>query len=95
MLQPYISDHDSKSSKVNADDVDYKLYVFVIQCKQKFTASQTIKVEFELVGVIPNDINGYALVLTNKLISKSSNGRRDFDLILVQGFHNIPFSFHR
>ena len=45
-----------------------------------FTASQPIKIELIFDGVVPNDINGYALVLTNKLVSISSDGQSHFDL---------------
>ena len=61
-LQPYKSDHDFRSSNARADDVGYNLYVFDIRYQQIFTASQPIKVEFKFVGVVSNDINGYALV---------------------------------
>ena len=81
ILQPYISDDDFRSSNVRVDDVGYNLYVFDIRYQKNFTASQPIKVEFKFDGVVPNDINGYALVLTNKLISISSDGNRHFDLI--------------
>ena len=82
ILQPYISDDEFRSSNVRADDVGYNLYVFDIRYQQIFTVSQPIKVEFKFNGVVPNDINGYALVLTNKLFSISSDGQRHFDLSL-------------
>ena len=63
------------------DEIGYNLYVFDIMYQKNFTNSQPIKVEFEIDGVVPNDINGYALVLTNKLISVSSDENRHFDLI--------------
>ena len=46
-----------------------------------FESAQPIKVEFKFNGVTPAGIYGYALVLTNKLISISSDGQRKFDLI--------------
>ena len=49
--------------------------------QQNFTASQPVKVEFEFDGFVSNDIKGYALVLTNKLVSISSDGQRYVDLI--------------
>ena len=79
-LQPYISDDDFRSSNVRVDDVGYNLYVFDIRYYQNFTAFQPIKVDLKFNGLGPNDINGYALVLTNKLVSISSNGQRHFDL---------------
>ena len=81
ILQPYISDDNFRTSNSAANDVGYNLYVFDIRYQKDFTNSQPIKVEFKFDGVVPNDINGYALVLTNKLISISSDGQRHFDLI--------------
>ena len=81
ILQPYISEADFRRSNAAANDIGYNLYVFDIRYQKNFTNSQPIKVEFKLDGVVPNDINGYALVLTNKLVSVSSDGQRHFDLI--------------
>ena len=80
LIQPYISYYKIRSSNVSADDVGYNLYVFDISYQQNFTASQPIRVQFEF-RVVPNDINGFALVLTNKLVSISSDGQRHSDLI--------------
>ena len=38
-----------------------------------------MEVKFDEVS--PNDIKGYTLVLTNKLVNISSDGQRDFDSI--------------
>ena len=81
VLQPYISEADFRRSNVAVNDIGYNLYVFDIRYQKNFTNSQPIKVEFKFEGVVPNDINGYALVLTNKLVSISSDGQRHFDLI--------------
>ena len=81
ILQPYISDDDFKTSNVAANDVGYNLNIFDIRYQKNFESAQPIKVEFKFDGVVPNDINGYALVLTNKLVSISSDGQRHFDLI--------------
>ena len=81
ILQPYKADFDFRSSNVTVDDVGYKLYVFDIKYQRSFTAAQTIKVEFKFVGVVPNDTNGYALILTTKLVKRSSDGQRHFDLL--------------
>ena len=80
ILQPYISDHDFRSSN-NNNDIGYNLYVFDIRYQKDFEDSQPIKVEFKFGGVVPAGIYGYALVLTNKKISISSDGQRHFDLI--------------
>ena len=81
ILQPYISEEDFRTSNVRGADVGYNLYVFDIRYQKNYTASQPIKVEFKFDGVVPNNVNGYALVLTDKLVSKSSDGQRQFDLI--------------
>ena len=74
IIQPYISDHDFRSPNVRVDHVGYKLYVFDKRYQQKFTASQPVELEFNFDGVFGIDINGYALVLTNELVSISSDG---------------------
>ena len=81
ILQPYISDDNFRTSNAAVIDNGCNLYVFDIRYQKNFTNSQPIKVEFKFEGVVPNDINGYALVLTNKLVSISSDGQRHFDLI--------------
>ena len=80
ILQPYISDNDFRSSN-NNNDIGYNLYVFDIRYQKNFENAQPIKVEFKFDGVVPAGIYGYALVLTNKKISISSDGQRHFDLL--------------
>ena len=79
LLQPYISNADFRSSN-NGDNIGCNIYLFDIRYQKNFESSQPIKVEFKFDGVIPAGIYGYALVLTNKLISISSDGQRMFDL---------------
>ena len=79
ILQPYISEHNFKSSN-NGNNIGYNIYAFDRRYQKDFESSQPIKVEFKFDGVDPTDIDGYALVLTNKLISISSDGQRMFDL---------------
>ena len=77
ILQAYISDDNFRTSNVRADDVGYNLYVFDISAKfYSFSKdwSSNLTESFLI------DVNGYALVLTNKL-SISSDGQRHFDLI--------------
>ena len=74
ILQPYISEEFFRISSVRAADVGNKLYVFDIRYQKNYTASQPIKVEFKFDGVVPNNVNGYTLALTNKLVSISSDG---------------------
>ena len=81
VLQPYISQEDFRSSNAAANEVGYNLFVFDIRYQKDYTASQPIKVEFKFDGVVPNNVNGYALVLANKLISISSDGQWHFDLV--------------
>ena len=79
ILQPYISQHDFRLSN-GVNDFGYNIYVFDIRYQKNYESSQPIKVEFKFDGVVPAGIYGYALVLTNKLISISSDGQRMFDL---------------
>ena len=92
ILQPYISEEDFRTSNVRAADVGYNLYVFDIRYQKNYTASQLIEVQFKFDGVVPNNVNGYALVLTNKLVSISSDGQRHFDLIYVIFYFFITIS---
>ena len=79
ILQPYISGHDFRSSN-GVDDIGYNIYAFDIRYQKNFESSQPIKVEFKFDGVVPAGRYGYVLVLTNRLISISSDGQRLFDL---------------
>ena len=79
ILQPYISEYDFRSSN-DVNDIGYNIYAFDIRYQKNFESSQPIKVEFKFDGVIPAGIYGYALVLTNRIIFKSSDGQRMFDL---------------
>ena len=79
LLQPYITDADFRSSN-DGDNIGYNIYAFDIRYQKNFESSQPIKVESNFDGVVPAGIYGYPLVLTNKLISISSDGQRMFDL---------------
>ena len=61
--------YQTSISNVRVDDIGYKLYVFDIRYKENVRAAQPNKVEFQLDAVVPNDINGYASVVTCKLAS--------------------------
>ena len=80
ILQPYISENDFRSSN-NNNDVGYNIYAFDIRYQKNFENAQPVKVEFKFSENIDAGIYGYALVLTNKLISISSDGHRMFDLV--------------
>ena len=58
----------------NDDDVGYNIHAFDIRYHKNFESAQPIKVEFNLDGVIPAGIYGYALVLTKRLKSISRDG---------------------
>ena len=79
ILQPYISEYDFRSSN-EGNNIGYNIYAFDIRYQKNFESSQPIKVEFKFDGVIPAGVYGYALVLTNRLISISSDVQRMFDL---------------
>ena len=67
-LQPYISEHDFRLSN-GGNDIGYNIHSFDIRYPKNFESAQPIKVEFKFAGVVPAGIYGYALVLTNKLVS--------------------------
>ena len=79
VLQPFISEKDFRSSN-DGDDIGCNIHVFDMRYQKNFQSAQPIKVEFKLDGVVPADIYGYALVVTNRLTSVSSDGQRHFDI---------------
>ena len=79
ILEPYMSKHDFRSSN-DDNDIGYNIYAFDIRYQKNFENSQPIKVEFIFSGNVDAGIYGYALVLTNRIISISSDGQRMFDL---------------
>ena len=79
ILQPHISNHDFKSSN-DDNDIGYNIYAFDIRYQKNFENAQPVKVEFKFSENIPGGIYGYALVLTNRLASTTSDGQRMFDL---------------
>ena len=80
ILQPYINEDDFRSSN-EGNNIGYNIYAFDIRYQKNFENAQPVKVEFKFSENIPAGIYGYALVLTNKLISISSDGQRMFDLV--------------
>ena len=80
ILQPYITEDDFRSSN-EGNNIGYNIYAFDIRYQKNFENAQPVKVEFKYSENIPTGIYGYALVLTNKLISISSDGQRMFDLV--------------
>ena len=79
ILQPYISEDDFRSSN-NDDNIGYNIHAFDIRYQKSFASGQSVKVEFKFQGVVPARKYGYALVLTKRLRSINSNGKRMFDL---------------
>ena len=79
ILQPFILEQDFRSSK-DDNDLGYNIYAFDVRYQKKFASFQPINVELKFDGVVPGGIYGCALVLTNRLISISSDGQRMFDL---------------
>ena len=80
ILQPYITEFDFRSSN-DGDKIGYNIHSFDIRYPKIFESGQSVKVEFKLDDVVPARIYGYALVLTNRVVSISSDGQRTFDLV--------------
>ena len=79
ILQPYITEDDFRSSN-EGYNFGYNIYGFDIRYQKNFENAQPVKVEFNFSENINAGINGYALVLTNRLASITSDGNRMFDL---------------
>ena len=80
ILLPYITEDDFRSSD-NGNDIGYNIYAFDIRYQKNFENAQPVKVEFKFSENINAGIYGYALVLTNRLVSITSDGQRMFDLV--------------
>ena len=80
ILKPYITADDFRSS-IEDNNIGYNIYAFDIRYQKIFENAQPVKVEFKFSENIAAEIYGYALVLTNRLVSISSDGQRHFDLI--------------
>ena len=80
ILQSYISEDDFRSDN-NGNNIGYNIHVFDIRYQKDYQSGQSIKIEFKLDKVVPAGIYGYALVLTNRLVSISSDGDRMLDLV--------------
>ena len=80
MFQPYKSDHDFRSSN-DGNIIGYNIHVFDTRHQKIFESAPPLKVEFKFSENVPVGINGYALVLTNKLVSTGSDGQWMFDLV--------------
>ena len=74
LLNPFIELHKFRTN--------YNFYVFDLSKQKDHIASQPIRLEFKFSAAIDvADYIAYALVLTPKLISISSDGQRHFDLL--------------
>ena len=79
ILKPYITEDDFRSSN-EGNKIGYIIYAFDIRYQKCFENAQPAKVEFKFSENINAGIYGYALVLTNRLASITSDGQRMFDL---------------
>ena len=74
LLNPFIDLHKFRTN--------YNFYVFDLSKQKDHIASQPIRLEFKFNAVFGvADYIAYALVLTTKLISISSDGQKHFDLV--------------
>ena len=70
--------HDSRSSN-EGNKIGYNVNAFDIRYQKNFALAQPVKVEFKNSANIPDGMHGFALVLSNRLASKSSDGQRIID----------------
>ena len=78
ILQSFISEDDFRSDN-SGNNIGYNIHVFDIRYQKDYQSGQSIKIEFKLDKIVPAGIYGYALVLTNRLVSISSDGDRMLD----------------
>ena len=79
ILLPYISEDDFRSS-TEANNIGYNIYAFDIRYQKNFENARPVKIEIKFSENVAAGIYGYALVLTNRLVSITSDGQRMFDL---------------
>ena len=74
ILQTYITDDDFRSSN-EGNNIGYNISAFDIRYQKNFENAQPVKVEFKFSENIAAGIYGYALVLTIRLASITSDGQ--------------------
>ena len=79
LIKPDITEDDFRSSN-EGNNIGYNIYAFDVRYQKNFENAQPVKVEFKCSENIPDGIYGYALVLTKRLASITSDGQRIFDL---------------
>ena len=79
ILKPYKTEDDFRSSN-EGNNIGYNINAFDIRYQKNFENAQPVKVDFKFSENIAAGIYGYALVLTNRLASITSDGQRMFDL---------------
>ena len=80
--RPHNTQKDFITSNIYPDgNRGYNIYVFDFRQHQDYNSAQPIKVGFDFRPTVSAATNlvGYALLLTNKLVSVSSDGQRQFD----------------
>ena len=83
MLQSFKTQKDFITSNSYPDgNPGFKLNVFDIRHHQDLSSAQPIKVRFDFRPAVPvaTKLFGYALLLTNQLVSVSSERQTKFDL---------------
>ena len=91
ILKPYITEDDFRSSN-EGNIIGYNIYAFDIRYQKNFENAQPVKVEFKFSENINAGIYGYALVLTNRLASITSDGQRLFDLTSVIKLYSYKYN---
>ena len=86
ILQPYFTQKDFVTLNIySVGHPGYILYVFHIRHHQDLSSARTIQVRFDFRPAVPlaTNLTGHALLLTNKLVSVSSDNQRQFELVWV------------
>ena len=82
LLQCHYSDHRYSSSNDHSNNkIANFSYISDVCCQIGYSSQQFIYVDFKLSEDFPSGIVGFALVLTNMLVSICSVGQRHVDLL--------------
>ena len=79
IFNTYVTNHDFGSPN-EGKNIGYNLCVSYVQYQKNLESAQPINVEFKFSKKLPAGIYGYALVLTNQLVSIRSEGQLHLDL---------------
>ena len=87
-MKPYKIQEDFRKNNLNAGcenlyDIGYKLFVFDMGSQNILSSARPINVIFKLHKKAPTSLVGFALIITNKLISTSKGGQKQLNAMYI------------